>query len=102
MNVQEIMQKLQDTQAKLEAAEVDDNSKLDLDILVLQLKKALQSAIFDPLKDLDGVTVADTSKLSSLVDQVDDVINAEKKRVALVEQITGVARTALKAAGLSI
>ncbi len=81
---------------------MDDNSKLDLEIVVLQLQRALQTGIFDPLKDLDGVTVADTSKLSNLCGEVDAAINDEKKRVALVEQIVGVAKTTMKAAGLAI
>src|SRR5437588_4016742 len=102
MNIQEIMQNLQNTQAKLDNANIDDNSKIDLDILVLQLKKALQTAVFDPLKDIDSVTVADTLQLMSLTGQLDGVIADENKRVALVEQVVGVAKTALKAAGLSL
>jgi methylase of polypeptide subunit release factors len=102
MNTQEIQQKLQETQAKLEAAGIDDNAKLDLDILLLHLQRALATSIFDPLKDLDSVTVADTSKLTGLSAGVDEAIADEKKRTALVGQIVGIAQTALKAAGLPL
>src|SRR5256885_2202583 len=102
MNMQEILQQLQATQDKLEEANVDDDAKLDLDILVLHLRRALATAVFDPLKDLDGVTVADTSKLPGLSAQVDEAIADEQKRSALVEQVVGIARTALKAAGLAL
>lgn len=96
------MQNLQAAQVKLDTANIDDNSKTDLDILILQLKKALQTAIFDPLKDLDSITVTDTSQLTNLTGQLDGVIADERKRGTLVEQIVGVAKTALKAAGLSL
>ena len=102
MNINEILQTLEDTENKLDSADVDDSSKIDLDILVLQLKRAMQSAIFDPLKDLDKVSVANTTELRSLTNQVQQVINDEQARVALVGRIVGTAKVALKAAGLPI
>ncbi len=102
MNIQEIYDALVTCQNKLEEANIEDDSKLDLDILCSQLKKQLISAAFDPLKDLDNVTIADLSKLDGLTQQVDQTIQNENKRIALVKQITSIAKVALKAAGLPI
>jgi len=102
MTMNEILEALQETQGKLEAARVDDDSKLELDILILQLRRALAVAVFDPLKDLDEVTVADTSQLTQLVREVQTAIQNEQKRVTLVKKITTTAKVALKAAGIPI
>lgn len=65
----------------LESEEVEEDAQIDLEILILQLRKQLLIAAFDPLKDLDYITVADASKLPNLVDRLDAVITKEKKRV---------------------
>lgn len=102
MNINEILRTLQDAENKLDSANVDDGSKTDLDILILQLKRAMQVAIVDPLKELDKVSVADTTQLRKLTNQVQQVIDDEQARAALVGRIVGTAKVALKAAGLPI
>jgi len=102
MNIQEMYLKLNEALVKLNQNDIDDHAKLDLEILSLQLKKQIVVGGFDPLKDIGKVTVADVSKLPSLIDKLDTDIEDEKKRTALVTQIVSIAKIALKAAGLPI
>ena len=102
MNIQEIYDALVAAQEKLEEHEVEDDAQIDLEILVLQLKKQMLIAAFDPLKELESVTVADVTKLPDLIDKVDRDIANEKKRTALIKKITAVAKMGLRAAGLPI
>ncbi|MCU1284069.1 MAG: hypothetical protein JWO13_419 [Acidobacteriales bacterium] len=103
MTVESLITRLQETFDRLELADATDNrSARDLHILLLQLQQELAVAAFDPLKDLDKVSVADTSKLASLCDDVQASINDEKKRVDLVEKIVATAKIALRAGGVPI
>lgn len=102
MNIQDVYNALQDCLSKLQSANVDDLAKIDLEILVSQLKKQIIVGAFDPLKDLDSVTVADVSVLPNLISKVDEVIQNEKDRVELVNKIVSVSKIALKAAGLPL
>jgi hypothetical protein len=102
MTIKEIYEKLKEALSKLQSADTDDDATLDLEILVLQLKKQLLLGGFDPLKELSGVTVADVSKLPQLVQEVDEVIENETKRVKLIQRIISTAKIGLKAAGLPI
>ncbi len=102
MTIQEIHVKLKEALTTLQSADIDDDTTLDLEILVLQLKKQLLLGGFDPLKELSGVTVADISKLPQLIQEVDVVIDNEAKRIKLVQKIISTAKIGLKAAGLPI
>lgn len=102
MTIQEIETQLKAAKAALDDAGVDDDTKLDLEILILQLRKQMIIAGFDPLKELSSVTVADLSTLRDLVAQVDTVIKDEKQRVKIVQKIVSTAKIGLKAAGLPI
>ena len=102
MNIQEINNELNKCLDTLNENNIDDDSKLDLDLLALHLKRQLRLAILDPLKDLDNVTVADLSQLSSLVTQVKNEIDNENKRTELLKKAIGLAKIGLKAAGLPI
>lgn len=102
MNLQEISTALNNCLKELNASNIDDESKLDLELLVIQLKRQMRLAVFDPLRDLDNVTIADLSKLNSLVDDVKVEIANEKQRVVLVTKIVTLAKVGLKAAGLPI
>ncbi len=102
MTVQELYELLEDALKKLDDANIDDESKIDLEILVLQLKRQIIVASFDPLKDLEKVTVANVSKLRQLTAEVGREIENEQKRVQLVQQIFTIAKMALKAGGVPI
>ena len=62
MTTQEIFDTLQKTLDQLDEAGVNDRSKRNLNILVLQLENEMISGSFDILKDIDSVTVANTSQ----------------------------------------
>lgn len=102
MTIQELSEVLNRVLQQLKAAGVDDESKLDLEILALQLKRQMAVAVFDPLKELDQVTVADVSKLPQLVQDVSREIAHEQRRAELVRRIVATAKMALKAAGVPI
>ncbi len=102
MNIQEVYNLLQDCLAKLQSANIDDMAKIDLEILISQLKKQIIIGAFDPLKDLNTVTVADVTSLPKLISKVDGVIRDEKNRTELVNKIVSIAKIALKAAGLPL
>ena len=102
MNIQEIYDQLNNCLEKLKDKDIDDEAKLDLELLVIQLKRQIRMAVFDPLKNLDNVTVADLSQLSSLISQVQEEIDNEKNRAALVQKVIVLAKIGLKAAGLPI
>lgn len=102
MTIQEISDALNSTFQRLDDANIDDASKRDLHILVLQLQRELEVAAFDPLKDIDSVTVADTSQLKTLAAQVQQEIENEKARVQLVQKLIATAKITLRAAGVPI
>lgn len=102
MTIQDILDTLQSTLDKLDDAGIKDSSKRDLQIMVLQLERELEVAAFDPLKDIDSITVADTSQLPALEAQVQTEIDNEKKRVALLQKIIATAKVGLRAAGVPI
>lgn len=102
MTIRELTHLLDTTLNTLQREDIEDHAKLDLQILVFQLKRQLVVASFDPLKDLDSVTIADLSELSNLADEVEKEVANEARRVKLLQQITATAKIALKAAGVPI
>ncbi len=102
MKIQEIYSQLEKCLAQLESHNIDDIAKIDLEILISQLKKQIIIGAFDPLKDLNNVTVADVSNLPNLIKQVDLVIQKEKERGELVNKIVAISKMVLKAAGLPL
>ena len=102
MTIQEITDTLNKTFQQLDDADIDDAAKRDLHILILQLERELEVAAFDPLKDIDSVTVADTSQLKTLAAEVQQEINNEKARVQLVQKLIATSKIALRAAGVPI
>jgi hypothetical protein len=102
MTLQDIISTLNSTFQKLDDAGIDDTSKRDLHILILQLERELEVAVFDPLKDIDSVTIADTSQLRVLAQQVQQEIDNEKARVKLLQKMIATAKVAVRAAGVPI
>jgi len=102
MNIEELQGHLNNCLQQLQKNQIDDDSKLELELLAIQLKRQIRLQVFDPLKNLDNVTLVDTSQLSLLVSQVQTEIGNEQRRVERVQKITSIAKIALKAAGLPI
>jgi hypothetical protein len=102
MTIKELIDTLNATFEKLDAAGITDAAKRDLHILILQLDRELEAAAFDPLKDLDSVTVANTSQLPVLAAQVQQAIDDEKARTQLVQKMIATAKLALRAGGVPI
>lgn len=102
MNAEQIKSKLEEVRKKLEIEDVDKIKRLQLQILENQLEMEIEVGTFDPLKDLDSVTIIDLSQLNTLAQEVEEEIRNEKKRVATVDKIIALAKSGLKAAGLTI
>lgn len=102
MNASEIKAKLEEVRKMLEAENVDKIKQIRLNILESQLEMEMEMGTFDPLKDLDAITIVDLSQLNRLTKSVGEEIENEKKRVELVDKIIAVAKSGLKATGLPI
>jgi hypothetical protein len=102
MNLQELLNQLKTAQQKLEDANIDDSSKIRLDILIKKIKKKIIMTGFEPLTEISAVEVPDISKLPGLMDQVDVAIENEEKRKALFGTIMSIAKKGLNVIGLPI
>lgn len=102
MTIDEIFNLLKETKGQLQQAGINDISKLKLERLIIDLETQLLMGSFDPLRDITSMTVVDVTQLRALIPQVKQVIDNEQKRIELINRIVGVAKTALKGAGLPI
>ena len=104
MTINELLSMLRDANSELEQAGVDDTdeAKLDLETLIIQLKRQIVMRSFDPLRDISQMTVVDVSQLRTLIPQLAEVIRQEERRTALIKRITHIARSALRGAGVPI
>ncbi len=102
MNLQELFDALKKAQQKLEDANIDDLSKIDLEILIEKIRKKIIMGGFEPLTEISAVEVPDISKLPGLIDQVDVEIQNEEKRKALFGTIMSIAKKGLNVIGLPI
>ncbi len=102
MNLKELHAKLKEALEKLEDAGIDDDEKLDLELLINDLEGEMKAAEFDVLKEISEIEVPDISKLSGLIDDVDDTIEEEGNRVELTKKIISIAQIAIKAAGIVV
>ena len=102
MTIQNILDELKNTDQQLAAAGIDDAAKHKLKGLIIDLKTELVMNSFDPLRDISSMTVVDVSQLPQLRQQLQQVIQDEQKRTALVQRITAIAARALSGAGLPI
>jgi hypothetical protein len=101
MTIDELYRQLSGLYARLDSAP-DDEAKLNLQMLVLQLEKQIVAESFDPLTDLAAVAGADVEQLKILIPQVDQAIATEQQRVQLVQTIISLATSALRAAGVAL
>ena len=101
MTIDELVNGLSDVSARLESAP-DDAATSTLRILTLQLNKVAIAQGFDPLTALDAVAPVEVQQLQILMPQVDAAIASEQRRVQLVATIISLAKTALRAAGVTL
>ena len=101
MTIDDLLTQLKGLSAKLEPVAADD-ATFDLKILVLQIQKQAITEGFSPLGDLDALAPVPVGELQVLMAQVDQAIATEKKRVQFVQTIISLAKTALRAAGVTL
>ena len=102
MTINELYDKLEECVSMLDQAGIDDDAKLDLDLLKIQIKRQIRLAVLDPLKDVESVTVADLSKLTDLIREVQQEIHNESKRTKALQKIIGLVKIGANAAGIPI
>lgn len=102
MNIEELYNQLNTCLESLEDAGIDDDAKLDLELLRIQIKRQIRLSILDPIKDLQSVTAADLSKLSGLIDEVNREIANEAKRAAALKKVIGLVKVGANAAGIPV
>lgn len=96
MKLQELLDSLKDTKQKLDNAGIDDLIKIDLEILIEQLKKKIIVSGFDPLTEISNVQVPEIDNLNGLMEQVDIEIENEEKRTQLLTSVLSIAKKGLK------
>lgn len=99
MKLQELLDSLKKTNQKLEHAGIDDLSKIDLEILIEQLKKKIIVSGFDPLTEISNVQVPEIDNLNGLIEQVDVEIEKEEKRTQLLTSVISIAKKGLNVIG---
>jgi hypothetical protein len=101
MTIDELLTQLNALSAKLDPLASDD-AIFDLRILVLQTQKQVIAEGFSPLTGLDALAPVPVAQLQVLMAQVDKAIATEHKRVQFVKTVISVAKTALRAAGVTL
>jgi hypothetical protein len=102
MTIQELLDLLQNTLRRLNERNIDDESKIELEILALQIKREIVVKSFDPLQELDQVVFPDVSRLAELSAQVEREIHHEQNRQQLVRDIIAIAKMALQLSGVPL
>ena len=101
MTVDELLTQLNVLSARLNPFATDD-ATFDLRILILQTQKQVIAEGFSPLTDLDALAPVPVGELQVLIAQVDEAIATEQKRAQFVQTIISLAKTALRAAGVTL
>jgi hypothetical protein len=101
MTIDQLLAQLNGLSAKLYPFAADD-ATFDLRILLLQTQKQVIAEGFSPLTDLDALAPIPVGELQVLMAQVDEAIATENKRVQFVQTIISLAKTALRAAGVTL
>ena len=104
MTINELLELLKQAKSKIEQANIDedDASRLELEGLIIQLKRQIIIGSTDPLRDISQMTVVDVSQLRDLLPQLIQVIQDEQRRVALITKIVNIAKNGLRGAGVPI
>ena len=101
MTVDELLTQLNGLSAKLNPFATDD-ATFDLWILILQTQKQVIVEGFSPLTDLDALAPVPVGEFQVLMAEVDEAIATENRRAQFVQTIISLAKTALRAAGVTL
>jgi len=99
MSLQELLDDLKNTKQKLENAGIDDITKIDLEILIEQIKKKIIVSGFDPLLEISNIQVPEIDSLHDLMNQVQIEIEKEEQRKQLLTSVITIAKKGLNAIG---
>ena len=102
MKIQELLDQLKDAMAKLDDADITDEARDDLQLLINATERNIIRHSVDPLRDIGQMTVVDLSQLKTLTVQLGQEIKNEQKRTALVGKIITIAKGGLRGAGLPL
>ena len=102
MTISELLEQLRQTSVKLEAANISDGTRDDLEDLISETKRAIIKHSVDPLKDISQMPAIDVSQLKTLSAQLDQDTQNEQKRMALVGKIINITKGGLRAGGLPL
>jgi len=102
MTITEISSLLDQALADQKAKGLDDDKRLKLELLTLDLRRQIRLGVFNTLKDLDAVTAVDTAQLSLLATNLKAETQNTQRRGEILEKILGVAKAGLRAAGVPI
>jgi hypothetical protein len=102
MTISELLDQLRKTSEKLKAANISDGTRDDLEDLISETKREIVNRSVDPLKEINEMPAIDVSQLKTLSDQLEQDIQNEQKRMALVGKIIGIAKGGLRAGGLPL
>jgi hypothetical protein len=102
MTMQELLDQLNDAMAKLDDADITDEARDDLQLLINATERNIIRHSVDPLRDIGQMTVVDLSQLRTLTAQLGQEIQNEQKRTALVGKIITIAKGGLRGAGLPL
>jgi len=102
MKIQELLDQLKDAMSKLDDANITDEARDDLQLLINATERNIIRHSVDPLKDISQMTVVDVSQLRTLTAQLGQEIQNEQKRTALLGKIITIAKGGLRGAGLPL
>lgn len=102
MTINELLEQLRQASAKLAEANVNDDSRDELEELISTTKREIIKRSVDPLKDISNMPAIDVTQLKTLTNELKTEIQNEQKRTALVGKIIGIAKGGLRAAGLPL
>jgi len=102
MKIQDIADRLQHTQMKLDSAGSETKAKLDLDIVLLLLSKAVHQSATAASTPVCDSAARSAEKLFGLCEQLEAMMRVESIPEHMIEQITTVATATLTQAGLNM
>ena len=102
MTLQKLFDDLKKAQQKLDDSNIDDLSKIELELLIEKIRKKIIVGGFNSLTEISNLDSPDISKLPGLINEVDGAIEDEKKRKEILEKVISIAKTGLNSIGIPL